>query len=264
MYIEFIQSVIFLLLENQKMKKVYALIGFIGKLINSILPKNLILPILTGKSRGKKWIVASSNISCYIGIYELDKKRLFEQEIQKSSVVYDIGANTGFYTLLASELVGNEGKVIAFEPFPENIFVLKKHTEINNLENVMIMEVAVSNENGKSFFSIAESSSEGCLVSKKTEKTIEVPTVSIDDLISKKIILPPNYIKIDVEGAELNVLNGAKKTLSEFKPKIFLATHDDFKPNIHSNCVEFLKSCDYKIVPIGSNNLLIANELFAY
>ena len=78
----------------------------VGKLLKMILPKGMIVPILQGRSRGKKWIIGFGNMEYWLGSFEYEKRILFEKEVSKSSVVYDIGAHVGFYTLLASELVG--------------------------------------------------------------------------------------------------------------------------------------------------------------
>ena len=85
----------------------------IGKLLRfllNLIPRDYEVPILQGKLKGQKWIVGSSNHGCWLGSYEYEKRLRFEGEVQKDSVVYDIGANVGFYTLLASKLVGGNGK----------------------------------------------------------------------------------------------------------------------------------------------------------
>ena len=69
---------------------------------------------MQGKIRGKKWVVGSGNHGYWLGWYEYDKRILFEKTVTKQSIVFDIGAHVGFYTLLASELVGPGGKVYAF------------------------------------------------------------------------------------------------------------------------------------------------------
>ena len=71
----------------------------IGGLLKTILPNNLILPILQGELRGKKWVVTSSNIECLLGSYEYETRRLFERVVSKSSVVYDLDTYVGFFTL---------------------------------------------------------------------------------------------------------------------------------------------------------------------
>ena len=229
----------------------------IGKLLKIILPNNMIVPILQGRLKGKKWIVGSSNIECALGSYEYEKKILFESTVSKSSVVYDIGAHVGFYTLLAQILVG-DGKVIAFEPVPRNLKYLKKHLEINNCTNVIVIETAVSDKSGISHFNEGPDSSMGHL---SEDGNLTVNTVSIDKLVGSGEIPAPDHIKIDVEGAELFVLKGAKSTLSNYSPEIFLATHS---PQIHIDCCNFLASLGYKLKPIVGDDLHTTSEIFAY
>lgn len=92
-----------------KVKMKFSWISFatqIGKLLKIILPNDIIVPILQGRLRGKKWIIGSNNVECALGSYEYEKRILLEKMISKSSIVYNIGAHVSFYTLLASELVG--------------------------------------------------------------------------------------------------------------------------------------------------------------
>lgn len=232
-----------------------------GELLKMILPNNMIVPILQGRLKGKKWIVGSSNIECALGSYEYEKRILFEKEVSKSSVVYDIGAHVGFYTLLASELVREGGRVIAFEPALRNLKYLKKHLEINHCDNVIVVEAAVSDKSGSSHFNEGHNSSMGHL-SENGDLTIN--TVSIDELVGNGKIPTPDYIKIDVEGAELLVLKGAKSTLINYSPKIFLATHSHRVPNVHIDCCNFLASLGYKLKPIVGADLYATREIFAY
>lgn len=244
--------------------KIFSLIPYkpqIGKLLKIILPRNMIVPILQGRLRGKKWVIGSGNIEYALGSYEYGKRILFEKMVSKSSVVYDIGAHVGFYALLASELVGEGGKVIAFEPVPRNLKYLKKHLEINKCTNVIVIEAAVSDKNGVSHFNEGPGSSIGAL---SEDGNLTVDTVSIDDLVEKGEIPAPDYIKIDVEGAELFVLKGAKSTLSNYSPKIFLATHGHRVPNVHRDCCNFLVSLGYELRPIVGDDLYDTKEISAY
>ena len=87
------------------------------------LPPRLVVPILTGRLRGRKWIVGSGVHSCWIGSYELEKQLAFARVTPFGGTVLDLGANVGFYTVLAAELVGPSGRVHAFEPVPRETFV---------------------------------------------------------------------------------------------------------------------------------------------
>lgn len=230
----------------------------IGETIKKILPKNLIVPMLLGKLKGKKWILGSSHIECAIGYFEYEKRLLIEKIVTSESTFYDIGANVGFYTLLASELVGENGNVISFEPVPRNVKYLRELMKLNKCNNVIIYEVAVKNKSGVSKFDEGISSSTGHL---SDDGYLRVKTVSIDDLVGNDKVPKPDYIKIDVEGAELLVLNGAEYTLNRFEPKIFLATHSK---NLHKDCINFLRSIGYQIKPITGRDLYSTNEIFAY
>lgn len=230
----------------------------LGRFLQIILPHNMVVPILQGRLRGKKWIIGSSNIECGLGSYEYEKRVLFERRVRNSSVVYDIGAHVGFYTLLASQLVGPNGKVIAFEPVRRNLDYLKRHLDINHCANVVVIEAAVSDKNGIFPFSEGPDSSMGHL---SNESNLTVNTVSIDYLVMRREIPAPSYMKIDVEGAELLVLKGAKATLNNHNPEVLLATHS---PKIHRDCCDFLKSLDYKVKPVVGDDLYNTNEIFAY
>src|ERR671919_200683 len=92
-----------------------------GRLLRAPLnwiPSELSVPILQGALRGKKWVVGSSTHGCWLGSYEYAMRHLFERTVERGDIVYDVGAHVGFYTLLASVLVGPTGRVLAFEPLP--------------------------------------------------------------------------------------------------------------------------------------------------
>lgn len=236
----------------------------LGRLLRfplKLIPTNMRLPILQGKLRGKRWIVGSGNHGCWLGSYEFEKQILFAKTIQTGSVVFDIGAHVGFYTLLASELVGSGGKIIAFEPLPRNIHYLKEHLRLNGCKNVTVIEAAVGSEQSNiTYFEEGRNSSTGHLSSKGR---LEVKAVSIDELVSKGEIPPPDFIKIDVEGAEFLVLSGAKSILTTHHPTIFLATHGI---DGHRKCCMFLESLGYELQSISKNGIDLDNtdEILAF
>jgi FkbM family methyltransferase len=230
----------------------------IGRLLKFILPDNLMLPILQGRLKTKKWIVGSGNIEHMLGSYECENSKIFETRVRDSSVVYDIGAHVGFYTLLASELVGAIGKVIAFEPLPRNIYYLKKHLSVNHCDNVTVIEAAVSDKSKVSLFNDSLGSYQSHL---SDDGNLIVNVVSIDNLVERGETLPPDYIKIDVEGSELLVLKGAKATLDNYNTEIYLSTHS---PELHMACCEYLLSLNYKLKPIIGSDLYNTNQLLAY
>jgi FkbM family methyltransferase len=193
----------------------------------------------------------------WLGSYEYEKRRTFEEAVKPGSVVFDIGAHVGFYTLLASELVGNRGKIIACEPLPRNLAFLRSHLKINAVNNTDIIEAAVSDANGATGFQDGPDSSTGRISFLGAR---EVPTVSLDALLEDGKIPRPDFLKIDVEGAEMLVLRGGRRILEEGSPTLFLATHGK---DIHSRCCEFLRSLGYALEPIVGESIDTTDEVLA-
>lgn len=234
-----------------------SLLGKVLRFPLRLIPPQTVLPIMQGRLKGKKWIVGSTNHGCWLGSYEYVKRILFERTVRENSVVLDVGAHVGFYTLLASVLVGPRGKVFAFEPFPANLVYLKEHLRLNRIDNVIVVEAAVADECGKVFFDEGPSSSMGRI---SQNGRLQVETVAIDELVAKRELPAPDHIKIDIEGAEALALLGAKSTLAQFHPTIFLATHGS---SIHQECCRLLHSLDYKLQPIDGMNLESSSEILA-
>src|SRR4051794_35570836 len=111
----------------------HGLAATVGRYVRRALPDKMIVPIMRGQLKGKKWIVHSQRHSCWLGTYERNVQDLFAQEVRPGSVFYDVGANVGFYSVLASMLV-NSGHVFAFEPLPENVQYLRRHLLLNKMD----------------------------------------------------------------------------------------------------------------------------------
>jgi FkbM family methyltransferase len=224
-----------------------------GKLLRlpfKLIPNNQPLTIMTGLLRGKKWISNAGLNSCWLGTYEYENQKIFQQYLKPEQIVFDIGAHVGFFSLLASILVGEKGKVFAFEPLPRNIFYFKKHLKLNQITNIELIEAAVSKANG-----VASFSSHGGLNGYQALMTergkIQVKLVSLDELIVNQQIPIPDFIKIDVEAKEEWVLIGASSVLQKYHPTILLSIHG--RP-LYENCSQLLKSLNYKIKILSRDN----------
>lgn len=222
-----------------------------------LIPTNTIVPVLQGALRGKRWIVGSSNHGCWLGSYEYSKQHLFAEKVGQGDVVLDIGAHVGFYTLLSSVLVGASGRVFAFEPVPRNLLFLKKHLELNGIANVTVIEAAVSNRSGVTYFEEKSQSSMGCI---SETGNLTVNTVTLDEMAMNKQIPAPDYIKIDVEGAEMSVLRGAQALLKNAHPTIFLATHGQ---EFHEASCSLLSSLGYHLRAIDGQDASCSDEILA-
>ncbi len=211
------------------------------RLLLKLLPPDSVVVVFQGGLKGYKWIVGSGVHGYWLGSYEEEQQNLFIKLIKKGSVVYDIGAHVGFYTLLASKLVGDMGQVFSFEPLPRNVYYLKRHIQLNKRTNIRVFQAAVGDRSGALYFTEGNDSSTGHI---SENGQIAVKAFSIDDLVLTQQIPYPGFIKIDTEGAELSVLRGGEYVLREFKPIIFLSTHGD---KIKQECINHLQKNNYKI-----------------
>lgn len=162
-----------------------------------LIPKNTVLRVRSGANEGLRWIVGSSIHGCWLVHYETEKQAAVRRLVRPGMKVFDIGANAGFYTLAFSRMVGDAGHVWAFEPFPENVHNLRRHIELNALQNVTVAEVAVAEHSGIAGFAPAASNAMGRL---SEQSDYKVPTVSIDGMYSGANACLPDLIKLDVEG----------------------------------------------------------------
>jgi FkbM family methyltransferase len=225
-----------------------------------LIPSETNLRILQGPLRGRRWIAGSSTHGCWLGSYEYEKQKLFQRVVKTGDVVYDLGANVGFYSLLASTLCGPAGTVYAFEPLPTNLRYLEKHLVLNDVRNCRIFPMAVGGKNGHVHFHRHPDPSMGFLADQPGPNSIEVQETMLDDAIINYKLRAPNVIKCDIEGAEAEMLQGAEHTLREFRPTIFLATHGEA---IHWTCCSLLRRIGYELRPLDSLCVDSARELLA-
>jgi FkbM family methyltransferase len=197
-----------------------------GKLLRlplGLVPNGLDVPVVSGPNKGMRWRTGSSVHGCWLGTYESDKVELLRRHVKPGMVAYDIGANAGYYTLLLSRLVGPLGRVYAFEPLPENLVNLTHHVRINDLRNCEVVAAALSDKSGLAGFRTGASNSMGSLVD--GEATLRVPTVTLDELVDQAGFAPPDFLKMDIEGAEALALSGARGVLGSRASTWFIALH---------------------------------------
>lgn len=152
--------------------------------------------------------------------YEEQVIRVFENEIKQGAVVLDIGANIGYHTLTAAKLVGQDGKVFAFEPEPTNFALLVKNVKINGYSNVIAVKKALSNKRGKARLFLHKTY---CGVPSLSQNNVpnssgyvEVDVETLDELF-KDYEGRIDFIKIDVQGGEMAVLEGGRNIIEKNK-----------------------------------------------
>ena len=236
--------------------------GSMVRLPLKLVPKGIEIRIWSGPMRGLRWISDSSSATCWMGVYESDKQRVFGKIVKPGQVFFDLGANVGFYTLLGSLLVGNGGRVIAFEPASRNISYLRRHLAINRIANCEVLEAAVSSKDGTALFDVAHLPVSGHISHRATESGYQVVTVAIDRLVHEGAIPGPNVIKCDIEGGEYDALLGASNTLKEYRPIVLLATHG---ADIHVRCCQLLRDHGYRLESLAEDkDAATSDELIGY
>jgi FkbM family methyltransferase len=223
------------------------------------------LAVMNGPLKGYLWTTASS-YEYILGEYEdPEAMTIFLSWLQPATVFYDLGANVGYYSLAANRIITG-GKIYSFEPLPSAQKVFKQHIELNRKhianDNISLLPFAISNRSKEVMFSNNDIFKDGntyvetSSVFSDTEK-ITVQCYSVDELV-KLGYAKPDVLKIDVEGAEYDVLRGALDTLQQYKPNILLATHDYHLPGVKDRCVSLLQELGYILKHTGGHNKQIA------
>ena len=198
--------------------------------------------IKSGPLRG--WAF-SGGIAQMLGIYEISIQKAILSRLQLGDVFYDVGANNGFFTALASSCVGPKGTVFSFEPFPENAESIRRLIQENGLKNVRLVENAVSFQSGEADLYFGESIATPSIAAAYHghDTFIRVPTISLDEFVASN--LRPDIVKLDVEGAEVSALQGARELVSgDQAPAWIIEVH---KKEDETTVLALLAEGDYSI-----------------
>lgn len=160
--------------------------------------------------------------------FEAAEYRFVERFLRPAMIVLDIGANQGYYTLLSARKVEPLGKVLAFEPSPRELRRLKLHLWLNGCKNVEVSSSALGAVSGTEELYVVLGTETGCNslrppdVSQPTSR-LPVRVECLDDVLKARGINHVDFIKLDVEGAELSVLQGAQELLRRSPRPVILA-----------------------------------------
>lgn len=158
------------------------------------------------------------------GVYEPAETALLARSVRAGDVVLDIGANIGYFTLQLARHAGPQGRVVAFEPEPENVALLRRNVELNGYRTVEVVGAAVGDGPGTVTLHVAaENRGDHRLFGEADGRpTLEVPMVSIDAYLAEHGIERVDVVKIDVQGAEGLVFAGMRRLLAERPPRLLL------------------------------------------
>jgi FkbM family methyltransferase len=162
------------------------------------------------------------------GTFEVNERQFLRQFLQPGMVVVDVGANAGFYTLLSSTRVGPAGRVIAFEPSPRDRRYLESHLRLNRRHNVTVESCALGDHEGAAELFVFDAERTGCnsfhLADTRGARPVTVPVRRLDDCLAgcPKV----DFVKMDVEGAELSALRGAETLFRTRRPALLCELHE--------------------------------------
>jgi FkbM family methyltransferase len=191
------------------------------------------------------------------GLGEPAVQATLQQQLRAGMVFYDLGANIGFFSLLAAQLVGSTGRVVSFEADPEIAGRLQENVARNNLLNVTVEQKAVWSEARTVSFARVDAATSpdrglGHVTAEAAEENaIHVEAVSLDEYT--RTAPAPDFLKCDVEGAEVEVFRGAARLLGEKRPGILCEMHSE--ANRQRLTEEFLR-LGYSCKLIDENHVL--------
>lgn len=225
--------------------------SFFGKLLRlplKLLPRGMIVVVKTGINRNFKWVVGAGTHGCWLGFYEKDKQRAIERFARPGMAMFDIGANVGFYTLALSRLAGEAGRVFAFEPDAGNVVKLRHHVALNQCANTVVVQMAVAGRTELVGFISGESGETGHIGGEE----YLVPATSLDAFVASNPKSAPDLVKMDVEGAETSVLEGARSLLQAGRTVWLIALHGEAPKR---DCFDLLQEYGYLIQDLSGHQI---------
>jgi FkbM family methyltransferase len=184
----------------------------------------LVLPLWV--SPGVLWLARNDALGdqLFTRSFERDERAFVSKFVLPGMAVVDVGANAGLYTVIAAKRVGPSGCVIAFEPSPREVRQLRSHLRLNRCANVAIEEVALGEASGQGDLLIVEGHETGCnsfhLADRDAAGTrpLSVAIRTLDEFYQQGRLSRVDFVKMDIEGAELSALRGATRMFRDLQP----------------------------------------------
>ena len=206
---------------------------------------------------GRFWVDMASNFGFRVTSdegYEPETKALLSSFLRPGMVFVDLGANEGFFSVVASRLVGTTGKVLAIEPQTRLGPVIRRNLELNNATNVTLAQVAVSAEAGVAEFNLAPDTNSGSSgltrATRYANPTQAVRTLTLDACLQEHNLSKVDVMKIDIEGYEYEAVLGAKELFrSQMVRRVLIEIHENLlsaRGRSPQDITDFLLSCGYE------------------
>ncbi|HUK30099.1 MAG TPA: FkbM family methyltransferase [Candidatus Acidoferrum sp.] len=191
-----------------------------------------------------------------LGIYEPEFFQVLRRHLRPGDTCVDVGGHLGYYSMLMARLVGPGGRVITFEPVQENIAVLEENLAMNHMDNVRLVNTALGRCSGTMTLVRSESETMSATPSIRayavegSQKQVEVNVDTLDAFLDRNGCRP-KLIKIDVEGAEIEVLLGAMKTLANSHPVVMVEIHGWGEAS-NREVLDLFSSLHYSVSVVGT------------
>lgn len=188
-----------------------------------------------------------------LGTYEPDISYILPSLIHPGMLVVDAGAHQGYFTLLLARLVGSTGRVLAFEPNKENLGLLQQSVHLNHVTHVSTYAWALSDRRGMASFSVGRSTSMGHIdVTVREEHAQMVQTITLDEFADAEALSTIHFIKMDVEGHEIEVLHGMTRVLAVWHPTLLCEFHS---AELRAMGERILSEYGYHCTELGSSTM---------
>ena len=198
--------------------------------------------------------------------YEQETTEIISKSIRTGMTFVDIGANSGYFSLLVSSILGTAGKIFAIEPTPSTYERMVKNIQYNNFKNIKPYNVALSEKSGFSYIFVDPvSDGSNSLVENQNRRKYKVTLSTLDDIMLPSL---PDLVKIDVEGFEYEVLKGASKTILE-NEKVRLIIEQNrhwlrVRKQGYDNVINLLRENGFKIFEIQKIGGLSKSEIISH
>lgn len=211
------------------------------------------LTIQEGVGQGLRFNAGASAASFVLGSSQRLEQTTLRALLKGGVTFYDVGANVGFFTVMAARLLGRNGRIFCFEPLATNCRQIQHNAALNGFENISIKPVALGKIDGEATFWTSAEPTWGKLASTgtlpdKMAGEIKVPVRRLDTIVADEKLPSPDVIKIDVEGAEVDVLLGATAILQRNRPALLIELH-----GTNQAVAETLSGLGYQVKVIGDS-----------
>ncbi len=212
---------------NSPVRKGKLSLARFGMRFSGAQERGVVVPTVDGRRLYADLSTGMCETLFFLGEYERSVTRIIRAVVKRGDVCFDVGANFGWYTTLLHQLSGLEGVVHAFEPVPQTFKTLEKNIAlIQDSSNISINNIALGDTQGKVemhvFAGLPNGHSSISTMGREDYATVESPLMTLDSYMKEKNVGRVDFVKVDVEGAELMLLKGASKLFEQQVPPIWM------------------------------------------